>query len=64
MLEGQVVFAGTLGHYNTIMENPHFYLLDLATGDIRDYAYPDLYIGGLTVGQRLAAMAAAFTARR
>ena len=50
MLEGQVVFAGTLGHYNTIMENPHFYLLDLATGDIRDYAYPDLYIGGLTVG--------------
>lgn len=50
MLGDKVVFAGTLGLYNTIMENPHFYLLDLKTGEIADFAYPDYYIGGLTVG--------------
>lgn len=50
MLGGQVIFAGTLGLYNTIMENPHFYLLSLETGEVTDLAYPDLYIGGLTVG--------------
>lgn len=50
MLGDKVVFAGTLGLYNTIMENPHFYLLDLGTGETEDFAYPDLYIGGLSVG--------------
>ena len=50
MLGSRVIFAGTLGLYNTIMENPHFYLLDLETGAVEDLAYPDLYIGGLTVG--------------
>jgi len=50
MMGDKLIFAGTLGKYNTIMENPHFFLMDLASGEITDLAYPDLYVGGLSVG--------------
>lgn len=49
-LRDQIVFAGTLGKFNNIMENPHFCLIDGETGAITDFAYPDYYIGGLSVG--------------
>lgn len=49
MLGDQVIFAGTLGRDNAIMENPHFYLLNLPDGALTDLAYPDYYIGGMAL---------------
>lgn len=50
MLGERILFAGTAGKHNSIMENPYFYTLDPETGEIDFYADPGLYIGGLGMG--------------
>lgn len=44
-----VLFVGTKGKHDS-NENPTFYTLDLASGDISELCYPDHYVGGLGIG--------------
>lgn len=50
MIDDNVIFAGTEGRRNSIMENPYFYTIDPQSGSIEVYAGPDFYIGGLGIG--------------
>lgn len=49
MLGGKVLFVGTKGKHDS-NENPTFYTLDLASGNISELCYPDHYVGGLGIG--------------
>ena len=49
MMGQNLLFAGTKGNHDS-NENPTFYTLNLATGEVSELCYPDHYVGGLGIG--------------
>lgn len=49
MIRDKIVFAGTLGKNNSIMENPYFYKLDIDTLEVEEFSKPDYYIMALGI---------------
>lgn len=50
MIKDKIVFAGTLGENNSIMENPYFYKLNIDTFEVEEFSKPDYYVMGLGIG--------------